>query len=61
MMEQGNLVARGLIEFCDGGPPVFNYISLAGPHAGISSLPRGLCGVSFFYFSSNYLKLLSVI
>ncbi|CAD5334210.1 unnamed protein product [Arabidopsis thaliana] len=41
---QGNLVARGLIEFCDGGPPVFNYISLAGPHAGISSLPRGLCG-----------------
>ncbi|KAF3504331.1 hypothetical protein F2Q69_00041817 [Brassica cretica] len=39
---QGNLVARGLIEFCDGGPPVFNYISLAGPHAGISSVP--LCG-----------------
>ncbi|AED95500.1 Palmitoyl protein thioesterase [Arabidopsis suecica] len=43
---QGNLVARGLIEFCDGGPPVFNYISLAGPHAGISSLPRGLCGLT---------------
>ncbi|CAN8245735.1 unnamed protein product [Cochlearia groenlandica] len=39
---QGNLVARGLIEFCDGGPPVYNYISLAGPHAGISSVP--LCG-----------------
>nr|ABD64924.1 palmitoyl-protein thioesterase -related [Brassica oleracea] len=39
---QGNLVARGLIEFCDGGPRVFNYISLAGPHAGISSVP--LCG-----------------
>ncbi|KAF2572060.1 hypothetical protein F2Q70_00002311 [Brassica cretica] len=39
---QGNLVARGLIEFCHGGPPVFNYISLAGPHAGISSVP--LCG-----------------
>ncbi|ESQ39880.1 hypothetical protein EUTSA_v10000967mg [Eutrema salsugineum] len=39
---QGNLVARGLIEFCDGGPPVYNYISLAGPHAGISSVP--MCG-----------------
>ncbi|XP_019088828.1 PREDICTED: palmitoyl-protein thioesterase 1-like [Camelina sativa] len=36
---QGNLVARGLIEFCDGGPPVYNYISLAGPHAGISFIP----------------------
>ena len=44
-------MARGLIEFCDGGPPVFNYISLAGPHAGISSVP--LCGVSFSYFSFN--------
>ncbi|EOA15167.1 hypothetical protein CARUB_v10028547mg [Capsella rubella] len=40
--EQGNLVARGLIEFCDGGPPVYNYISLAGPHAGISSVPKCL-------------------
>ncbi|XP_023641050.1 palmitoyl-protein thioesterase 1 isoform X2 [Capsella rubella] len=39
---QGNLVARGLIEFCDGGPPVYNYISLAGPHAGISSVPKCL-------------------
>ncbi|VVB08239.1 unnamed protein product [Arabis nemorensis] len=39
---QGNLVARGLIEFCDGGPLVYNYISLAGPHAGISSVP--MCG-----------------
>ncbi|CAE6214677.1 unnamed protein product [Arabidopsis arenosa] len=39
---QGNLVARGLIEFCDGGPPVYNYISLGGPHAGISSVPT--CG-----------------
>jgi len=47
-------VARGLIEFCDGGPPVYNYISLAGPHAGISSVP--MCGVSFFYksFFSKY-------
>ncbi|KAL1213992.1 hypothetical protein V5N11_007354 [Cardamine amara subsp. amara] len=43
---QGNLVARGLIEFCDDGPPVYNYISLAGPHAGLSSVP--MCGSDFF-------------
>ncbi|VVB12737.1 unnamed protein product [Arabis nemorensis] len=36
---QGNLVARGLIEFCDSAPPVFNYVSLGGPHAGISDIP----------------------
>ncbi|XP_019097712.1 PREDICTED: palmitoyl-protein thioesterase 3-like isoform X1 [Camelina sativa] len=45
---QGNMVARGLIEFCDGGPPVYNYISLAGPHAGISFIP--MCHVSSFFF-----------
>ncbi|CAA0408189.1 unnamed protein product [Arabidopsis thaliana] len=37
---QGSLVARGLIEFCEGGPPVHNYISLAGPHAGTADLLR---------------------
>ncbi|KAL1220820.1 hypothetical protein V5N11_000307 [Cardamine amara subsp. amara] len=37
---QGNLVARGLIEFCDNAPPVFNYVSLGGPHAGISDIPK---------------------
>ncbi|KAG7563158.1 Palmitoyl protein thioesterase, partial [Arabidopsis suecica] len=40
--DKGNLVARGLIEFCDDGPPVYNYVSLAGPHAGESSVP--FCG-----------------
>ncbi|KAL1200599.1 hypothetical protein V5N11_019792 [Cardamine amara subsp. amara] len=37
-LSQGNLVARGLIEFCDNAPPVFNYVSLGGPHAGISDI-----------------------
>ncbi|VVB12735.1 unnamed protein product [Arabis nemorensis] len=37
---QGNLVARGLIEFCDNAPPVFNYVSLGGPHAGIAAIPK---------------------
>ncbi|KAJ8748837.1 hypothetical protein K2173_011398 [Erythroxylum novogranatense] len=41
-LSQGNMIARGLIEFCDGGPPVKNYISLAGPHAGTASVP--FCG-----------------
>lgn len=53
MEQQGNLVARGLIEFCDDAPPVYNYISLAGPHAGISSVPW--CGVSISLSSSNLL------
>ncbi|KAL3381088.1 hypothetical protein AABB24_001289 [Solanum stoloniferum] len=43
-LSQGNMVGRGVIEFCDDGPPVRNLISLAGPHAGIASIP--FCGVS---------------
>lgn len=41
-LSQGNLVGRGVVEFCDGGPPVRNLISLGGPHAGIASVP--FCG-----------------
>ncbi|XP_004306990.1 PREDICTED: palmitoyl-protein thioesterase 1 [Fragaria vesca subsp. vesca] len=41
-LSQGNMVGRGVIEFCDGGPPVRNFISLAGPHAGTASIP--FCG-----------------
>ncbi|XP_019089121.1 PREDICTED: palmitoyl-protein thioesterase 1-like [Camelina sativa] len=42
---QGNMVARGLIEFCDNAPPVFNYVSLGGPHAGVAAVPN--CTESF--------------
>ncbi|XP_061368300.1 uncharacterized protein LOC133311290 isoform X2 [Gastrolobium bilobum] len=45
-LSQGNLIGRGVVEFCEGGPPVKNFISLAGPHAGTASVP--LCGVSIF-------------
>ncbi|KAM7262278.1 hypothetical protein ACFE04_021355 [Oxalis oulophora] len=38
LVMQGNMIARGLIEFCKG-PPVKNYISLAGPHAGVALGP----------------------
>ncbi|GAV68206.1 Palm_thioest domain-containing protein [Cephalotus follicularis] len=41
-LSQGNLIGRGVIELCDGGPPVKNFISLGGPHAGTASVP--LCG-----------------
>ncbi|KAK7295304.1 hypothetical protein RJT34_18210 [Clitoria ternatea] len=41
-LSQGNLIGRGIIEFCDGAPPVKNFISLGGPHAGTASVP--LCG-----------------
>ncbi|KAJ7961999.1 palmitoyl-protein thioesterase 1-like [Quillaja saponaria] len=42
-LSQGTLIGRGVVEFCDGGPPVKNFISLAGPHAGTASIP--FCGV----------------
>ncbi|KAA3462110.1 palmitoyl-protein thioesterase 1 [Gossypium australe] len=41
-LSQGNLIGRAVIEFCDGGPPVKNFISLGGPHAGTASIP--FCG-----------------
>ncbi|KAK7340472.1 hypothetical protein VNO77_21176 [Canavalia gladiata] len=41
-LSQGNLIGRGIIEFCDGAPPVNNFISLGGPHAGTASVPH--CG-----------------
>ncbi|XP_019089395.1 PREDICTED: palmitoyl-protein thioesterase 3-like isoform X1 [Camelina sativa] len=44
-LSQGNFVARGLIEFCDNAPLVFNYVSLGGPHAGLSDLSKFNCSV----------------
>ncbi|CAH1412200.1 unnamed protein product [Lactuca virosa] len=44
-LSQGNMVGRGVLEFCDEAPPVKNYISLAGPHAGEASIP--FCGSGF--------------
>ncbi|CAA0823114.1 alpha/beta-Hydrolases superfamily protein [Striga hermonthica] len=45
-LSQGNLIGRGVVEFCDGGPPVRNFVSLGGPHAGTASVP--LCGTGIF-------------
>ncbi|CAN1195530.1 Palmitoyl-protein thioesterase 1 [Linum perenne] len=52
-LSQGNLISRAVIESCTDGPPVVNYISLAGPHAGIASVP--LCGDHLA--PSGYMKL----
>ncbi|GAV82452.1 Palm_thioest domain-containing protein [Cephalotus follicularis] len=41
-LSQGSMIGRGVVEFCEGGPAVNNFISLAGPQAGIASVP--LCG-----------------
>lgn len=45
-LSQGNLIGRGVVEFCEGGPHVKNLISLGGPHAGTASVP--LCGSGIF-------------
>lgn len=45
-LSQGNLIGRGVVEICDGLPPVKNFISLGGPHAGTASVP--LCGSGLF-------------
>ncbi|KAA8515858.1 hypothetical protein F0562_019037 [Nyssa sinensis] len=52
-LSQGNMVGRGVLEFCDGGPPVKNFISLAGPHAGQASVP--LCGSGLWCILVDYL------
>ncbi|KAK2981623.1 hypothetical protein RJ640_012905 [Escallonia rubra] len=52
-LSQGNLIGRGVIEFCEGGPPVKNFISLGGPHAGTASVP--LCGSGVFCIIADML------
>lgn len=57
-LSQGNMVGRGVVEFCDGAPQVKNFISLAGPHAGIASLP--FCGSGLLCILVDYLLKLAV-
>ncbi|KAJ7952551.1 palmitoyl-protein thioesterase 1-like [Quillaja saponaria] len=54
-LSQGNLIGRGVLEFCEGGPPIKNFISLGGPHAGTASVP--LCGTGIFcIIADNLIK-----
>ncbi|KAM1338857.1 hypothetical protein ACFX2H_037451 [Malus domestica] len=52
-LRQGNLIGRGVVEFCIDGPPVKNFISLGGPDAGTASVP--LCGSGIFCIIVNKL------
>ncbi|TQE05441.1 hypothetical protein C1H46_008943 [Malus baccata] len=57
-LSQGNLIGRGVVEFCIDGPPVKNFISLGGPHAGTASVP--LCGSGIFCIIVNKLLKLEI-
>ncbi|KAL9178062.1 hypothetical protein ABFS82_01G100300 [Erythranthe guttata] len=54
-ISQGNLVGRGIVEFCEGSPPVNNLISIGAPQAGIASVPRA-GGVPVITLANNILK-----
>ncbi|KAH7835899.1 hypothetical protein Vadar_030988 [Vaccinium darrowii] len=50
----GNCIVKSA-EFCDDAPPVRNFISLGGPHAGTASVP--LCGAGIFcILADNLIK-----
>ncbi|KAK3195168.1 hypothetical protein Dsin_026478 [Dipteronia sinensis] len=57
-LSQGNLIGRGIVEFCEGGPPVKNFISLGGIHAGEASVP--LCKTTFVCLLADSLMTLGI-
>nr|XP_043606101.1 palmitoyl-protein thioesterase 1-like isoform X2 [Erigeron canadensis] len=57
-LSQGNLIGRGVVEICDGGPQVKNLVSLGGPHAGTASVP--LCGSGIFCMIADALIKLEI-
>ncbi|XP_059657609.1 uncharacterized protein LOC132304103 [Cornus florida] len=57
-LSQGNLIGRGVVEYCEGGPPVKSFISLGGPHAGTASVP--LCGSGIMCIIADKLMKLEI-
>lgn len=57
-LSQGNLIGRAVLEFCDGVPPIKNFVSLGGPHAGTASVP--LCGSGIFCILADTLMKLEI-
>ncbi|XP_057520295.1 uncharacterized protein LOC130800712 isoform X1 [Amaranthus tricolor] len=63
-LSQGAIIARAVLEFCDGAPPVKNLITLAGAHAGTASTPfcrfKVLCALSAyvlnFFIYTNFVQ-----
>ncbi|XP_074272806.1 uncharacterized protein LOC141596512 isoform X5 [Silene latifolia] len=58
-ISQGGLISRGMIEFCDEGPQVKNFISVGGPQAGVAGAPNCseidayLKGCKFLPYANN--------
>lgn len=44
-LSQGSLIARGLIHNCDFGGSVKKFISIGGPHMGVSTVPNCADGI----------------
>lgn len=57
-LSQGNLIGRGVLQWCEDGPTVNNMISLGGPHAGTASIP--MCGSGFLCQLADWLMELGV-
>ncbi|XP_074268975.1 uncharacterized protein LOC141592277 isoform X2 [Silene latifolia] len=57
-ISQGGLISRGMIEFCDEGPQVKNFISVGGPQAGVAGAPN--CSFPICARLTNLLNLLPV-
>jgi palmitoyl-protein thioesterase len=55
-LSQGNVIGRAVIEFCDSGPPVHNFVSLGGPHAGTASIP-GCAAMSLCWVATALIRL----
>eukprot|EP00331_Platyophrya_macrostoma_P006855 CAMPEP_0176432118 /NCGR_PEP_ID=MMETSP0127-20121128/15202_1 /TAXON_ID=938130 /ORGANISM="Platyophrya macrostoma, Strain WH" /LENGTH=148 /DNA_ID=CAMNT_0017814225 /DNA_START=121 /DNA_END=563 /DNA_ORIENTATION=+ len=51
-LSQGNLIARDLIQNCDFGGSVKRYVSIAGPHMGVYTLPN--CADGFICDTVNW-------
>lgn len=57
-LSQGNVIGRGVIQWCEDGPPVNNMVSLGGPHAGTASVPY--CGSNFFCTLADWMMELGI-
>lgn len=57
-LSQGSVIGRGVIQWCEDGPPVNNMVSLGGPHAGTASVPY--CGSYFFCLVADWIMELGI-
>ncbi|XP_012827284.1 PREDICTED: palmitoyl-protein thioesterase 1-like [Erythranthe guttata] len=55
-LSQGSLIGRGIVEFCEGAPPVRNLISVAAPQAGVASIPLNAGGTTVRTIANSIMK-----